>query len=254
MEATMISETKSPVERPREGRIGRANPPRRSIQRPQTPHIENVGTAERVVSSLIGGALLLRSLARPTPAGAAFALGGGALLHRGVTGHCYVYQALGRKSIVNRASPERSITIETTPEALYRAWRDPQHVAAMLREFATIEASPDGRWHWRANLPNGQSSEWTTTLIEDKPNELLVWRTEPGAPIQHMGSIRFSPAPRDWGTVATLRMMFGSGDTMPKVMKAMPKIISGSSHDKRGINCCCSKVCTSASSKPAAAR
>jgi uncharacterized membrane protein len=149
-------------------------------------------------------------------AAAAFALVGGALMHRGVSGHCYVYDALGRKALprstrgAGYARPQRTITIERPAEELYRMWHDPRHVAALMSDFAEVESTPDGRWRWRARLPLGKSIEWTTTTVEDRPNELIAWRTEPDAPFMHEGSVRFRRAPRDWGTEVTLSMSFGS--------------------------------------------
>jgi hypothetical protein len=58
----------------------------------------NVGTLERWISTLGGGALLAWGLGRDprrSPLAGALALGGAALLARGVTGRCPVYGALG---------------------------------------------------------------------------------------------------------------------------------------------------------------
>jgi hypothetical protein len=57
---------------------------------------QNVGNTERWISTLGGGALLawgLGRIQRKSPLAAALALGGAALLFRGTTGHCPIYQA-----------------------------------------------------------------------------------------------------------------------------------------------------------------
>lgn len=48
----------------------------------------NVGHTERLVSLVGGGLLAVLGLRRPTAAGAALALAGGALVARGLTGYC----------------------------------------------------------------------------------------------------------------------------------------------------------------------
>src|SRR3954468_2656472 len=58
----------------------------------------NVGTLERWISTLGGGALLAWGLGRDprrSPLAGTLALGGAALLYRGTTGHCPIYGALG---------------------------------------------------------------------------------------------------------------------------------------------------------------
>jgi len=46
------------------------------------------------LSLLVGGSLLAVALSRRGPFGVAIALAGAGLVQRGVTGHCYAYQAL----------------------------------------------------------------------------------------------------------------------------------------------------------------
>ncbi len=210
-----------------------ARPSSRAITPSREPkHVArgiNVGRSERVVSALLGGAALLQALRRPTPASAAFVLGGGALLHRSITGHCYVYRALGRdttqQGASTRARTEFSLTIEKPAAELYRAWRDPQHVALAIGDFARIETLPDGRWRWHIGGPGKRGREWTTRVEQEVPNELIRWRTEPDAPFEHHGWVRFQPAPRDWGTVVTLSLGFGApGGPLSMVQRMLPKL------------------------------
>ncbi|HLY44250.1 MAG TPA: YgaP-like transmembrane domain [Stellaceae bacterium] len=55
----------------------------------------NIGGAERIGSAVAGAMLVLRALARPTPGRIVLGLGGGALLLRGLGGHCPAYRSLG---------------------------------------------------------------------------------------------------------------------------------------------------------------
>lgn len=54
----------------------------------------NVGEAERLVSCVAGGLLLLHGFAKLPFSTIVVALAGGSLLYRGMTGHCSAYQAL----------------------------------------------------------------------------------------------------------------------------------------------------------------
>jgi len=56
---------------------------------------QNVGDTERVISSILGGTLLIGGLTRRSLPGLVFAATGAALLYRGATGHCTLYESLG---------------------------------------------------------------------------------------------------------------------------------------------------------------
>ncbi len=58
-------------------------------------HKVNVGETERVVSVMGGGVLALFGLMRGGLTGMGMAIAGGALVYRGVSGHCEAYHALG---------------------------------------------------------------------------------------------------------------------------------------------------------------
>ena len=55
----------------------------------------NVGREERYASVAAGAVMLIAGLRRRSTMGALLTLGGGALLYRGATGRCLVYESLG---------------------------------------------------------------------------------------------------------------------------------------------------------------
>jgi hypothetical protein len=58
----------------------------------------NVGTAERIGSAVAGAVLVARAVAHPSLPRIILAIGGAALLQRGLTGHCSLYRQLGLDS------------------------------------------------------------------------------------------------------------------------------------------------------------
>jgi uncharacterized membrane protein len=74
-----------------------------SARRADTP--VNVGNMERWLSLLGGGLLALATV--PRSLGTAVLLGGaGALLYRGWTGHCPLYQMMGLRTVSHDALPD----------------------------------------------------------------------------------------------------------------------------------------------------
>ena len=60
----------------------------------QAGPVVNVGQTERWASAIGGGALALYGITRGSLGGIAMALVGAALVQRGVTGHCNLYEAM----------------------------------------------------------------------------------------------------------------------------------------------------------------
>jgi uncharacterized membrane protein len=102
----------------------------------------------------------------------------------------------------------RSITIGKTAHELYERWCDPDTFSRIMGGFATVRSIGDGRMHWRIAGPTGHSHEWTSEVVENRPDEGTGWRSMDSAAVQIQGAVRFHVAPADRGTVATLRIRF----------------------------------------------
>ncbi|MDQ3441018.1 MAG: DUF2892 domain-containing protein [Planctomycetota bacterium] len=167
----------------------------------------NVGDTERQVSVAGGAILALFGLHRGGLAGLATAALGGALIHRGATGHCYVSQALD----VDTASDpqhkhgihiEQAFLINRPAEELYSFWRDFTNLPQIMTHLERVDAIDERRSHWVARLPNfgGKQWEWDAEITEEQPNRMIAWRSLEGADVHNSGAIRFGPAPGDRGT------------------------------------------------------
>lgn len=173
----------------------------------------NIHPLERSISALLGGILVIRSLTHRSLASMAV---GGLLLYRGVRGHSYLYEALGRSTAdggqrhkARAFEVVRSLTIEKPAHELYQLWRAPEHLSQIMGDIADVTTVSDDRQHWLLHTPLKKRLEWDTQVVESQPDTLLRWKSLDGAPLPHEGSISFRAAPRDWGTEVTLRFSFG---------------------------------------------
>jgi uncharacterized membrane protein len=198
------------------------------------PSGTNVNQAERALSMLIGSILVASGLKRRSLGGAVMALAGGGLVTRGVTGHSTMYQKLGlhteggRKLSKTRPDSEgleitRAVTIGKPAEDLYRLWRDPQVQSRLLGDYGEVALKDGKHMHWTLHGPMGSRIEWDSDIVEERPNELLGWKTRPGAELPNEGSVQFSPAPGNRGTEVVLRMRFSPPGEVPAggVMKLL---------------------------------
>jgi uncharacterized membrane protein len=63
----------------------------------------------------------------------------------------------------------------------------------------------DGSSHWVAKAPLG-IVEWDAEIAQDRPGELIAWRSVEGSQVDHSGSVRFADAPGDRGTEIHVHM------------------------------------------------
>jgi len=160
----------------------------------------NVGQTERIVSTIAGGALLVFGLSRSLP-GIVIAAVGGALAYRGVTGHSRLYERLGieaggaRRNVGNLGVKiDESIVVHAAPRRVYDIWRNLENLPRVLSNVKRVEALDQTRSRWTVKGPAGAPIVWDAELINDKPGEIIAWRTVDSTLVNHAGSVTFEPA------------------------------------------------------------
>ena len=181
----------------------------------------NLSKPERMVSNIAGGALAVLGLKKGGLGGLSLALLGGGLLHRGITGHCYVYDGLkintamekgGRASVKHGEGIkiERSVTINKSPEELYQFWRNFENLPKFMNHLESVRVLDHNLSHWVAKAPAGMTVEWDAQIINEKENELIAWRSLDGATIANAGSVQFIRANQGRGTVVKVEINYGA--------------------------------------------
>jgi uncharacterized membrane protein len=99
----------------------------------------------------------------------------------------------------------RAVTIRKSAEELYAFWRNFENLMQVVRYPVTITRQSELDSHWSVSAPGGKHRvEWDATIINDKPNELIAWRSRDGSEVNNAGSVRFERAPGDEGTEVTV--------------------------------------------------
>ena len=94
----------------------------------------------------------------------------------------------------------QTVTINRPPEELYRVWRRFENLPRFMIHLESVRTTGDRRSHWTAKGPAGRTVEWDAEIVQDRPNELIAWRSLEGADVPNSGSVRFTPAPGGRGT------------------------------------------------------
>jgi uncharacterized membrane protein len=102
----------------------------------------------------------------------------------------------------------RSITINRTAEELYRFWRDLSNLPRFMEKVESVSLIDDRRSRWIARGPLGMRFEWEAELTEDRPNQLIAWRSVPGSQLDSAGVVRFQPAPGGRGTEVVVELEY----------------------------------------------
>ncbi len=193
------------------GQLGLPNPARSFTARPMhhghdvSADFVNVGETERVLSAVGGGALAVYGLTRGSLGGLCLAALGGALVYRGLSGHCSCYASMGVStaeehgpmtsvSAGHGCKVEQTVTINRPAEDLFRYWRNFENLPHFMRHLQSVQVRDARRSHWVAKAPLGMSVEWDAEVHTERPNELISWRSLPGSQVDTAGSVHFTRA------------------------------------------------------------
>ncbi|MDB5328533.1 MAG: hypothetical protein JWM57_4102 [Phycisphaerales bacterium] len=170
---------------------------------------KNVGETERLISAAAGTLLLKLGLHHRGLSGLAGIGLGAALIKRGYSGQCDLYQYLG-VSATQPASPKSyfdhgihvksAVTVDKPADELYAFWRKFENLPRFMGHLKSVTVLDDKTSRWVANGPMNSDVQWTAEIINDVPGELIAWRSLAGAQVDNAGSVRFLAAPGGRGT------------------------------------------------------
>ena len=174
----------------------------------------NLGDPERLASGIGGAALMAAGVRHGGWGGVALALLGGTFVYRGLTGYCAVYDNLGvesagkrredagrdvHKGVLSRAT----VTINRPAEEIYRYCRDFENLPRFMKHVLSVQALDETHSRWTVRTPFGNATS-DAEILNDRPNELIAWKTVEGSDVSSAGTIRLRPAPGNRGTELTL--------------------------------------------------
>lgn len=121
----------------------------------------------------------------------------------------------------------KTMTVTRSPDEAYRLWRDFEGLPRFMRHLESVRETGDGRSHWVAKGPAGLRIEWDAELLEDRPGELIAWRSLPEAEVANAGTVRFKPAPGGRGTELHVQLRYAppagrAGATFAKLFGREP--------------------------------
>lgn len=102
----------------------------------------------------------------------------------------------------------KSIIIDRPVSEVYSFWRNFENLPRFMNHLESVRVFDEKRSHWRAKAPLGASVEWDAEVLEDAPNERIVWQSTEGAQVDSIGAVRFLQAVGGRGTEVQVEMRY----------------------------------------------
>lgn len=100
----------------------------------------------------------------------------------------------GRHAVVGR-----TVTIAKPRNEVYAFWRDRSNLAGFMEHVKSVEEVDDIN-RWVIEGPMGRAVHLETRMVEDRPDEMISWRSTEASDIETEGKVLFRDAPGGRGT------------------------------------------------------
>jgi len=168
-------------------------------------HAVNMTQPERWISAAGGGFVAAAGVRRGGFAGFALTLIGSDLIRRGLTGHSYLYEALGIRTVPRSGASvsvpyelgvrvDRAIIIHRSRFDVFRFWRNLENLARAMEHVESLRQRGN-RSRWVVRGPRGRTVQWDAVIHNEIENELISWRSLPGSQVENAGTVLFQDAP-----------------------------------------------------------
>lgn len=114
----------------------------------------------------------------------------------------------GRSPLARGLSLHASITVKRPREEVYDFWRDLENLPRFMIHLRSVRMIDQRRSHWIAEGPAGKVVEWDAEIVDDRPGELIAWRSGDGTAVRNSGALRFSDAPGGRGTEVRVELHY----------------------------------------------
>jgi uncharacterized membrane protein len=121
-----------------------------------------------------------------------------------------------RTTRVRRGGPQGpmylrgSVTVNRGPEEVYQFWHDLERLPTFMNHLESVRITGPRTSHWIARAPGRRKVEWEAEMIEDRPRQLISWRSVDGSKVPNSGTVRFVGAPGGRGTEVRVELRFSA--------------------------------------------
>ena len=180
----------------------------------------------RLLAGAAGGGLVCYGLARRNRSGLLVGIAGTVVLARAVT-NLRLARLSGVGAGRRAVEVHKHLVLDAPVQAVWALWEDYESFSRFMTNVREVRRSQGGRSHWTVTGPLGTRVSWDAEETRRVPNELLAWKSLPGAAVQHAGVVRLEPVGGDRTRVeVTLSynpVAGGAGHAVASILGADPK-------------------------------
>lgn len=103
---------------------------------------------------------------------------------------------------------DKSITIHRPVSEVYQFWRRLENLPRFMHRLRSVTVKDHLHSHWVAQPVSGKELEWDAEIIEQRENEMISWRSAPGADVNNAGSVWFTHMPDGRSTNVRVEMKY----------------------------------------------
>lgn len=164
--------------------------------------------ATRVLVGAAGSALATAGLLRRDLAGTLAALAGTALVVRAAVNEP-VNRLSGVGSRRRAVDVQKTVTINAPVGEVYAFWSSYENFPRFMSRVLDVRPSTrhQTQSHWKVAGPAGMTVTFDAEMTRVVQNQMIAWKTLPGAMVAHAGIVRFDPGP-DGRTRVHIRMSY----------------------------------------------
>lgn len=103
---------------------------------------------------------------------------------------------------------DKSVVINRPVEEVYQFWEPVNKLPRFMRHLKSVTVRDDLHSHWVVEAFGGKTVEWEAEVIEKRPNEMISWRSTPGADVDNAGSVWFTRLPGKAATAVRVELKY----------------------------------------------
>jgi uncharacterized membrane protein len=160
----------------------------------------------RMTAGTAGLALLAAGLRRAGVVGATLGVAGTTLAARALT-NLELRRLFGIGAGRHAVVIQKAIDVNAPISEVFDFWSHYENFPRFMSRVREVRRVSDARSRWSVIGPAGVPVEWETEETVREPDQLITWKTLPGAAVAHAGVVRFEPTP-EGGTRVQVRISY----------------------------------------------